>query len=117
VSRWRSATDASGVHRPHRGQGRSYKGHARSEAGAGILWEGSSDPDSGGGQCATLGQGPVGNIGCLPQLPRSGLERSLWERKDRGRRRAIALSRPRPLLQGDVHDPSRERGFCGRGLL
>jgi len=35
--------------------------------GAGVLCEGSSDPDSGGGHGAAPGRGLVGSNGCLPQ--------------------------------------------------
>jgi len=46
-----------------------------------LLWEGSSDPDSDGGQCAAPGSGPGGSHACLPQSALAQfLERSLWER-------------------------------------
>ncbi len=62
----RARNTARGTPRPRRGQGRSHKECARSVARAGILWEGSSDPDSGGGLGAAPVPGPVGSNRHLP---------------------------------------------------
>ncbi len=73
----------------------------------GFLWEGSSDPDSDGGQCAALGSSPGGNHDYFPQSALARLlERSLWERacsrlrpcsKPAARNRRVAAKVARPL--------------------
>jgi len=73
--------EAGGQPKPCRGQGRSHRKRARPAVEVESLWEGSSDPESDGGQCAALDSGPFGGHGYLSQSALARfLERSLWER-------------------------------------
>jgi len=118
--------EAGGQPKPRRGQGRSHRDRARDVAGAGPLWEGSSDPDSDGGQCAALGSGLGGSQGrshrkCTRHAVEAG---SLWEGSsdpDSDGGPCAALGSGLCGSQGRSHRKCARHaagaGFCGRGLL
>jgi hypothetical protein len=118
-----ASSKAGGQQQLHREQARSHRECARSRTGARVLWKGSSDPDSGSGQWAAPGSGPVGSNGGLPHrsraqsfAPARGSELARDSGIKQSGQPATAASRASSHT-GNAPDPGPEPGFFGRGLL